>query len=74
MSRLDFLYRTELPHRVIAVYSDNRAAIPQERRQKQFAVPVEKVIKKTACRRSAFNHGCNDSFKAVLFYIPKHIE
>ena len=31
-------------------------------------------IKKTACRRSAFNHGCNDSFKAVLFYIPKHIE
>ena len=33
-----------------------------------------KGIKKTACRRSAFNHGCNDSFKAVLFYIPKHIE
>ena len=49
-------------------------AIPQERRQEQFAVSAESGIKKTACRRSAFNHGCNDSFKAVLFYIPKHIE
>ena len=35
---------------------------------------LRKGIKKTACRRSAFNHGCNDSFKAVLFYIPKHIK
>ena len=40
----------------------------------QSAVPAQKGIKKTACRRSAFNHGCDDSFKAVLFYIPKHIE
>ena len=52
----------------------NRAAVQKKRRQEQFAVPAEKRIKKTACRRSAFNHGCDDSFKAVLFYIPKHIE
>ena len=45
----------------------------EKRRQEQSAVPAEKGIKKTACRRSAFNHGCDDSFKAVLFYIPKHI-
>ena len=78
MSRLDFLYRTELPHRAVAVYiyladranennecwpaiptiaadlkysqstvrrgicdlkkARNRAALPQKRRQKQFAV------------------------------------
>lgn len=116
MSRLNFLYRTELPHRAVAVYiyladrtNENNEcwpAIPtiatdlklsastvrrgirdlkkqgyskpssgtEKRRQEQFAVPAEKGIKKTACRRSAFNHGCNDSFKAVLFYIPKHIE
>ena len=39
-----------------------------------LVVPAEKGIKMTACRRSAFNHGCDDSFKAVLFYVPKHIE
>ena len=48
MSRLDFLYRTELPHRAVAVYIylANRAALPQERRQKQSAVPAESGVKK----------------------------
>ena len=89
MSRLNFLYRTELPHRAVAVYiyladrtnennecwpaiptiatdlklsastvrrgirdlkksgaPRNRAAIPQEGRQKQSAVPTQKGIKK----------------------------
>lgn len=89
MSRLDFLYRTKLPHRAVAVYiyladrtnennecwpaiptiaadlklsastvrrgirdlkkgrtSRNRAAIPQEGRQKQSAVSAEIGMKK----------------------------
>lgn len=116
MSRLDFLYRTELPHRAVAVYiyladrtnennecwpaiptiaSDLKLSPSTVRRgirdlKKAGLLETEqryrkkggksslmfrlKKEKKTACRRSAFNHGCDDSFKAVLFYIPKHIE